>query len=214
MKESSHQFSSFSLKQRLASLRNISQQDANGFTLVELIVVIMMIGILSSIAIPQFMSAANKAKQKEASTIVGSVLRAVGAYYTEYGSTPENIDELTEFARFQECQVEDADSDTDGGAKVCKGKIPGLASGADSTSWVSPSGNYECRIAGEVASAGKTLFQITCDPNGSGYSGDGGAVQGCYNASDSTVLVKEWKLNNDEKGKQAVELDCATADTD
>ena len=212
MKDSSHQFSSFSLKQRLASLRNISQQDANGFTLVELIVVILMIGILYSIAIPQFMSAANKAKQKEASTIVGATLRAVGAYYTEYGSTPENINELTEFARFQECAVSGADNDTTGGAKKCKGKVPGLAAGTGTT-WVSPSGNYECRIKGEQAVGGKTLFQITCDPNGSGYSGDGGAVQGCYNSDDSTVLVKEWQLNDSEKGKQSAELNCSAKDT-
>ena len=40
----------------------------------------MMIGILSSIAIPQFMSAADKAKQKEASAIVASMVKSATAY--------------------------------------------------------------------------------------------------------------------------------------
>ena len=52
---------------RLDILRKMAAKnfsDENGFTLVELIVVAMMSGILSSIAIPQFTSAVNKAKQK------------------------------------------------------------------------------------------------------------------------------------------------------
>ena len=39
----------------------------NGFTLIELIVVMMKIGIISAISIPQFLTAANKAKQKGSS---------------------------------------------------------------------------------------------------------------------------------------------------
>ena len=54
--------------------------DESGFTLVELIVVVMMIGILSSIAIPQFMSSADKAKQKEATGIVAALVKAATAY--------------------------------------------------------------------------------------------------------------------------------------
>ena len=56
----------------LTSLKQL--QDEEGFTLVELIVVVMMIGILSSIAIPQFMTAADKAKQKEATGIVAALV--------------------------------------------------------------------------------------------------------------------------------------------
>ena len=72
-------------------LKNVINKSLNdeGFTLVELIVVVMMIGILSSIAIPQFMSAADKAKQKEASAIVASMIKSATAYQTEYGALPK-----------------------------------------------------------------------------------------------------------------------------
>ena len=65
------------------SKRKFKSQSA--FTLVELIVVVVIIGILSSIAIPSFQNASDKAKQKEASTLIGSYLKAAQAYYTEYG---------------------------------------------------------------------------------------------------------------------------------
>ena len=45
------------------SKRNFKSQ--NAFTLVELIVVVVIIGILSSIAIPSFQNASEKAKQKD-----------------------------------------------------------------------------------------------------------------------------------------------------
>jgi len=67
-----------------------------GFTLIELLVVIIIIGILSAIALPSFLNQANKAKQSEARTYIGSINRAQQAYYMENGSmaTDERIAQL------------------------------------------------------------------------------------------------------------------------
>jgi type IV pilus assembly protein PilA len=59
------------------------KQDDKGFTLIELLVVIIIIGILAAIALPAFLNQANKAKQSEARTTVGSMNRAQQAYRLE-----------------------------------------------------------------------------------------------------------------------------------
>ncbi len=70
------------LKAKFLQHLNQKKQD-EGFTLIELLVVIIIIGILSAIALPSFLNQANKAKQSEAKTYVGSMNRAQQAYYLE-----------------------------------------------------------------------------------------------------------------------------------
>ena len=55
---------------------NIFQQ---GFTLVELMVVIVIVGILSAVALPSFLDQTNKAKATECTTKGGSIMSQVGA---------------------------------------------------------------------------------------------------------------------------------------
>jgi type IV pilus assembly protein PilA len=70
------------------------KSDNAGFTLIELLVVIIIIGILSAIALPSFLNQANKAKQSEAKTYVGSLNRGQQAYYLEQSGFTSSIDQL------------------------------------------------------------------------------------------------------------------------
>lgn len=57
-----------------------------GFTLIELLVVVLIIGILSSIALPQYTKAVKKARGAEALTAVKALADAQSIYYMANGS--------------------------------------------------------------------------------------------------------------------------------
>ena len=57
-----------------------------GFTLVELLVVVLIIGILSSVALPQYTKAVKKAKGVQVITSASALARAVNMAYLEDGN--------------------------------------------------------------------------------------------------------------------------------
>ena len=64
----------------IARIRNRIEK---GFTLIELMVVVAIIGILAAVAIPAFMKNARKAKTAEAVTNVKKLYDGARSYYEE-----------------------------------------------------------------------------------------------------------------------------------
>ena len=59
------------------------QEGKKGFTLIELMIVVAIIGILAAIAIPNFLRFQAKSKQSEAKTNLGGIFTAEIAYFGE-----------------------------------------------------------------------------------------------------------------------------------
>ncbi|MPM77587.1 hypothetical protein SDC9_124593 [bioreactor metagenome] len=70
--------------------RNILEKKNKGFTLIELIIVIAVIGIITSIAVPNYMSYKNEAKVKADEITAQNIAIAVKVELSK-GETPVNI---------------------------------------------------------------------------------------------------------------------------
>ena len=64
------------------------------FTPIELLVVVLIIGILAAIALPQYKLAVAKTRYVQAMTLSDSFWQAAQRYHLENGTWPENIDQL------------------------------------------------------------------------------------------------------------------------
>ncbi len=68
-----------------------SIRTANGFTLIELMIVVAIIGILAAIAIPNFLKFQCKSKQSEAKTNLSSIFTAEKAFFGEYNTYSSDL---------------------------------------------------------------------------------------------------------------------------
>jgi prepilin-type N-terminal cleavage/methylation domain-containing protein len=73
-------------------MRNI--RNSKGFTLIELMIVVVIIGILAAIAIPKFGAASDRAKEKEADGILKQVYTLQSAYTAQHGVAATTVAEL------------------------------------------------------------------------------------------------------------------------
>jgi prepilin-type N-terminal cleavage/methylation domain-containing protein len=69
-------------------MRTRNRRPGNGFTLIELMIVVAIIGVLASVAIPSFGSMQLRSKAAERTAIVQSLKRGLEVYFLNHESIP------------------------------------------------------------------------------------------------------------------------------
>jgi type IV pilus assembly protein PilA len=67
------------------------RRSAPGFTLIELMIVVAIIGVLASVAVPAFGMLTLRAKAAERHEVLQRVKKAVADYYLQHGSMPDDF---------------------------------------------------------------------------------------------------------------------------
>ena len=75
-------------------LRKIARQASAGFTLVELLLVITILGILAAMVVPQFTGQGEAARINTTRSSISGILTAVSTYEVQIGKFPDSIDDL------------------------------------------------------------------------------------------------------------------------
>jgi len=69
-------------------------KNKKGFTLIELMVVVIIVGILASVAVPLYTAHVKQAMASEGAALVGSIRTAERVYYAKHGAYTDGHDEL------------------------------------------------------------------------------------------------------------------------
>ena len=70
-------------------------RNRKGFTLIELMIVVVIIGILAAIAIPKFSNVSRNSKQAEAGPVLKQLCTLVNTYRDQYSLPPTAIGNLS-----------------------------------------------------------------------------------------------------------------------
>ena len=154
----------------------ICRRGREGFTLVELIVVVIIMGVLASIGVPAFQRSTIKARQAEAALLVNSYIKGVQAYFAEHGVQPFTAKELSEFVSVNACRYPNPDQ--------CERSSPYTPT--NTRKWISSNGYYDIALG----SWGQTnRAYVTALPAGK-FSSTGMPVTGCFNYATGHSDVK------------------------
>ncbi len=71
-----------------------TSKNARGFTLVELLLVLVILALIGGLVLPNIIGKAEGAKVKAAGSQISRLAMAVESFYLDTGTTPDNLDEL------------------------------------------------------------------------------------------------------------------------
>ena len=75
-------------------MKNYTKERLGGFTLIELMVVVLIIGILAAVALPQYQKAVAKARGTEIITQLSAIEKAQVVYYLANNTYTDNLNDL------------------------------------------------------------------------------------------------------------------------
>ena len=172
-------------------IKKYLNNNQQGFTLVELIVVVVIIGILSAIAIPSFQNASDKARQKEPAVLISSYLKAAQAFYGEYSNLPQNSRDLGVYMTVVACRRNFP--------AYCKNNPPRDYTTLNSNSWTTPEGFFDIYM---LIRNNKLTFRAMPVPV---YVNAGYGVSGCFNPQTGATRLVE---HNRRVGRSIPYVDC------
>jgi prepilin-type N-terminal cleavage/methylation domain-containing protein len=108
------------------------KRGSEGFSLPEIIITTCIIGVLTAIAIPNYVGQLCRSETTEAISSVGSLQAIISAYIDETGVYPTNWDNLNSISAIMSSD--------------------GEMSGAFTKKWVLPSEHYEITVSGPTSS--------------------------------------------------------------
>ena len=169
-------------------IKKYLNNNQEGFTLVELIVVVVIIGILSAIAIPSFQNASKKARQKGASAQISTYIKAAQAFYAEFGLPVSKAGDLANYMNVVECRYHMINY-----CKSTNNQRDVGVSEPTTKAWNSTSGMYTMTMR----SSDNSRFRLNALPQrqdtwASTYSSEEYGVSGCFNYNTGATKVTSW----------------------
>ena len=76
----------------------LADQSVQGFTLTECIITAAIVGILSSIALPNYIKQINRTRQNEVVAAIAQIQTTISAYSDEFGELPESWKDLNDIS--------------------------------------------------------------------------------------------------------------------
>ncbi|MFM8525490.1 MAG: type IV pilin protein, partial [Cyanobacteriota bacterium] len=134
-----------------------------GFILSEVLITVLIIGILTAIAVPNYINSLNKGRQLEAITQVSQIQSGIQSYADEFLSGPTGWGEL--------------------GRVTSVMTAAGVATGADFSAITTPGGDYSLTV---TASGSDYLIQASTSKGGANWN-----IAACVNtASGASQLTR------------------------